>query len=132
MNYIDEIFERADIQHIREFLLSGMECIQTSPKSYQQRLNEAWEPVDAVIKSKFPDEKEQEKIFNEITRHAAATQDVYTEIGLQCGAILAARLLGRPRSQRFGVAVFFIRSTGLIYQESSKRALKGGDADASH
>ncbi|NLZ45378.1 MAG: hypothetical protein GX896_01665 [Clostridiales bacterium] len=34
MNYITGIFERADIQQIREFLLNGVECYQIEKASY--------------------------------------------------------------------------------------------------
>ena len=98
MDYIDKIFARLDIQQIREFLLSGGECAEISPKAYQERLDEAWEPVNAMIKSKFPCEEEQEKITAELSRHAAVTQDVFMEIGLQCGAVVAAQLFFGARS----------------------------------
>ena len=91
MDYIDKIFARLDIQHIREFLLYGMECAQITPKSYQQRLDEAWEPVNAIIKNKFPCEKEQEEIIIELSRLTTVTQDVFVEIGMQCGAALTTQ-----------------------------------------
>ena len=37
MNYIDEIFRRADLQQIREFVLHGVEG-QTDPRSYMDRV----------------------------------------------------------------------------------------------
>jgi len=38
MSYITEIFERLDLQQIREFLLHGVECGKVSDLSYKQRL----------------------------------------------------------------------------------------------
>ena len=35
MSYIDEIFRRANLQHIREFLLHGVEERKISTKSYK-------------------------------------------------------------------------------------------------
>ena len=41
MNYIAEIFNRLDLQQIREFLLHGVVCCEVSGQTYQQRLREA-------------------------------------------------------------------------------------------
>ena len=38
MSYIAEIFERANLQQIREFLLNGTECLETNHGTYIQRL----------------------------------------------------------------------------------------------
>ncbi|MCL2342488.1 MAG: hypothetical protein FWC62_01110 [Firmicutes bacterium] len=94
MSYIDEIFTRLDMQQLREFLLHGVECVEVSPRDYKQRLQEAWEPVTAILKQKFPETEEYEKITDEVQHYAAVTEDVSMEIGLKCGAILAAELLG--------------------------------------
>ncbi|MCL2343255.1 MAG: hypothetical protein FWC62_05085 [Firmicutes bacterium] len=94
MSYIDDIFARLDIQHLREFLLHGVECVEINPLGYKQRLQEAWEPVSAVLRSRFPEPEEYEKITDEVQHYASVTEDVSMEIGLKCGAILAAQLLG--------------------------------------
>ncbi len=36
MDYITEIFERANFQDVREFLLHGVKCVNTSPKVYKK------------------------------------------------------------------------------------------------
>ena len=91
MSYIDNIFARTNIQQFREFLMHGVECAEISPQDYKQRIAEAWEPVTAVIRPHFSDQDEYEKITNEICAYASVTQDVYMEIGTQCGVILAAK-----------------------------------------
>lgn len=40
MNYIDEIFARADIQQIRAFLMDGADCV-TDPRPYKERIDSA-------------------------------------------------------------------------------------------
>lgn len=93
MSYISEIFDRAHIQHIREFLLHGVECVEVSNKSYKQRLAGASLPARDMIHAKFSDEKEYEEIMTTIYNYASVNQDVYMEIGLQCGASLAMQFI---------------------------------------
>lgn len=92
MSYISEIFDRAHIQHIREFLLHGVECVEISDKSYKQRLDDASIPVRNMVHKIFPDENEYEEFMAPIYSYASVTQDVYMEIGLQCGMILINQL----------------------------------------
>lgn len=39
MSYISEIFERTNLQKIRSYFLSGVECESTDNKTYKQRLD---------------------------------------------------------------------------------------------
>ena len=55
MSYDSEIFDRANIQNIREFLFHGVECTEFSEKSYKQRIEEHLKPAIAIIESKFND-----------------------------------------------------------------------------
>ena len=89
MGYTDEIFRRANIQHIREFLLNGVEAIEVNNKSYEQRIKDARNNVYSFIKDRYPDENDFEEITNAIFEYVNATQEVYMEIGLKCGAVLA-------------------------------------------
>ena len=94
MSYIDEIFARLDIQHIREFLLHGVDEMNVSTKSYEERMDEKQKPAIEFIRGKFPDMDECEGITGKVYDYAGVCEDVYMEIGMQCGAVLAARLLG--------------------------------------
>jgi len=93
MNYIDAIFARSNIQQICHFLLYGTECVEIGPDDYKLRIEEAWEPVTAVLKQAFPDQDEYDKIANEVCNYAAVSQDAYMEIGMRCCLRLAAQLL---------------------------------------
>ena len=93
MSYIDEIFERLDIRQIREFLLNGVECVEVNMKTYEQRIDDAEKPAFDMIEKKFADEAERDEATNRIYRYATETQDVYMEIGMRCGAVLAMQLL---------------------------------------
>ena len=99
MSYITEIFERLDLQQIREFLLNGVECITISPQSYKRRLERSANPVFEMIQVKFPAEEENEKVTNFIHNYISETKNVYMEIGIQCGAILVMKLLANPQKE---------------------------------
>ena len=96
MSYITEIYERLDIQHIRSFLLHGTKCPEINSDDKQKRLKSAADIVIDKIHVNFPDKEENEDIMNDIYNYVGVTQDVYMEIGMQCGAAIAARLLTDP------------------------------------
>ena len=93
MSYITEIFERVNLQQIREFLFNGVECADVINETYKKRLAIAEEDVFKVIDEKFTDKEERDKIVNDVHTYATVSEEVYMEIGMQCGAILAAQLL---------------------------------------
>ncbi len=89
MGFTDEIFRRADIQHIREFLLNGVEAAQINDKSYEQRIKESKQDMYDFFKVRYPDENDFAEITAAIFKYVNSTEDVYMEIGLKCGAVLA-------------------------------------------
>jgi len=93
MDYIDEIFGRLNLQQISSFLLHGVPCNKISGKSYKQRMEEAWKDVLKMVKMKFPDEDDE--IYDGVYDYAGVTQDVYMEIGIKCGVVLAMQLLSK-------------------------------------
>lgn len=97
MSYISEIFNRADLQQIREFLLHGAECPEIDRAPYKQRLEEAEKAALKMINTKFPDRSEYEPITGELYKALGVFRDVYMEIGLQAGVMLAVQLLSGDR-----------------------------------
>ena len=93
MSYISEIFDRANIQNIREYLLWYDGVTKDSKKSYEQRLEEKKKPAFDMIDSKFPDMIENDQISGKIYNYSNEVQDVYMEIGMQCGAFIVFQLL---------------------------------------
>lgn len=91
INYIDEIFSRADIQQIRAFLLHGVDEINLDPRPYKERIDAAHRAVTVRLRRDYPDEEDFEEITGYIYDYAAAIENVYMEIGLQVGIILAAQ-----------------------------------------
>ena len=91
MNYISEIFTRADIQQIRGFLLHGAEG-NTDPRPYKERIDSAYEAFSTRLQMDYPNEKDFEEIARFVYDYISTTEEVYMEIGLQVGAILAAQI----------------------------------------
>lgn len=99
MGYIDEIFERLDIQHIPEFLLHGVEETTINPKSYKERLDIGRKSAMGMLQAKFPDDEEFEQITDHLYDYVTATEQVYMEIGLQSGFILAMQMMTNTKTQ---------------------------------
>ena len=55
MSHITSIFERADIQHIREFLLNGEEAVEINHAPYEQRLANGMNEVIKMVHTYFSD-----------------------------------------------------------------------------
>ncbi|MFQ8599643.1 MAG: hypothetical protein ACLSAP_02950 [Oscillospiraceae bacterium] len=91
MNYIDEIFLRADIQQVRDFLLNGVSS-KTDPRSYKERMESAQKKVMARLREAYPDMAAYEEMTGLLFDYVDAIEAVYMEIGLQSGAILAAQV----------------------------------------
>ena len=87
MSYISEIFKRANIQQVREFLLHGGTCLSINDEPYEQRLKKASHAAVSMIQAKLPDEHEQ--VTDEMYNYAGELEAIYFEIGLQCGMTLA-------------------------------------------
>ena len=88
MSYITDAFERLNLQHIREFLLYGVECVDVQDGTYEQRLDAATRPVSEAMKKAFPDEDEYDNVMTIISNNLAVYEEVYFEVGLRCGAKL--------------------------------------------
>ena len=90
MNYIDEIFARADIQQIRSFLMDGVDSV-TDPRPYKERLDSAERAMSVRLHRDYPKQADFEEIARYIFEYGDALESVYMEIGLQIGAILAVQ-----------------------------------------
>ncbi|MBB6690775.1 hypothetical protein H7B90_05095 [Cohnella xylanilytica] len=97
MNHMSEIFERAQIQCIREFLLRGVAGTDINPKSHKERIDEVHKSVIEFLEDKFPDMAEYEEATAKVYDYAGTCEDVYMEIGLQCGFMLAVQMLANSQ-----------------------------------
>ena len=78
---------------MRAFLLYGAEGMKISRATYYERLEDADKRLTTKIKAKFPDAADQAKLLDDILEYSAEIENVYMEIGMQCGAKLAQQLL---------------------------------------
>ena len=92
MDYIEQIFSRANLQQLRNFLISGAEDIELSDKSYSEREKDAFNTLEKELKKMISDKKTVEDILLEFDECMRETNNIYMEIGLQCGFMLAAQL----------------------------------------
>lgn len=102
MNYVDKIFDRVDIQHIREFLLHGVECCNISSESYSERLINAEKMAINFLHSLYNDDDEFEKSTMPMFEYARTIEEVYMEIGLQSGIILGMQIASHVNKQLNG------------------------------
>lgn len=91
MNYIDEIFERADIQKIREFFLHGGEG-NIDPRSYKERTESAQEKLTVRLHEEYPNEQKYGETIGLVYNYVSAIEEVYMEIGLQLGGKIAVQI----------------------------------------
>lgn len=93
MDYFEQIFTRLNVQQIREFLMYGSECIETDPKGYKLRHDEARKPISDLLHQKFPEREDYDEVAGEMMDYVSVCQDIYMEIGLQCGFVIAIKML---------------------------------------
>lgn len=92
MSPIAEIFHRMNLQHIREFLLHGVEQPEISADTYERRIKDAEGEMVKCLKEKFPEKAEYEKVTDKVYNALSVNQDVYMEIGIIAGMTLAAQM----------------------------------------
>ena len=95
MDYIQHIFDRAQLPNLRAFLLDGVELFDSEPATYAQRLRDSTDCALEALRRYFPDGCEP--LEEALVRAAGTAGEVYMEIGLQVGAMLVAQLLTPPR-----------------------------------
>jgi hypothetical protein len=99
MMCFSEIFSRLDIQQIREFLLNGVECVEIDTKTYEERLEVAGKAALDILHKRFPEMEAYEEITREVYNYVNTVENVYMEIGIQCGAVLATQLFANWKTK---------------------------------
>lgn len=94
MSYIDQIFSRANIQQIRSFLMYGTEELSVDRRTCKERLDAARKMMTEKLHELCDGEDDFEKMDNMLSEFSGTVEDVYLEIGLQCGIIIAAQIFG--------------------------------------
>ncbi len=93
-DYIEQTFNRADLQVIRGLLLNDVgDENDLDRRPYKQRIDEDSAPMRRYLERTYPDGEKRDAVFADISRALTAYQEVYFEIGLKCGAHLLHQLL---------------------------------------
>lgn len=93
MDDFSQIFQRLDIRYIREFLVCGEQRGKMNGGAYAQRIEEVRAPLMDAMTEMLTQKKEYDVISERLFRYEKEMRDVYIEVGMQCGAALAAQLL---------------------------------------
>ena len=91
-----EIYERINLQQMREYIVHGGSLMQISEKDYKERLDCAHKSIMNLLSEKITDPGELDDFSGELLIYISDMEDVYAEIGMRCGAVLAAHLLAEP------------------------------------
>lgn len=89
MGYIEDIFYRANLQQIRGFLLDGTGPLFVHSENYKTRLDNAYIKYRDTLLKLFPDMEEDSELISDFTSAITACEEVYMEIGIKVGIILA-------------------------------------------
>ena len=95
MSYIDNIFERANIQKLVSFLVYGTEIDTTGSKTYKERLDEVGSDVMNAIKVHIPDGDLRSDFERIVLGSWGEYERVFLEIGLLAEIRLASEFSNR-------------------------------------
>ena len=83
MSYVKSVMKRANLQQLREFLLTGVENEDVCTVSYEKRLKEA---LNAFMEQAGElNMKEETHVYEALLHCLSEHEVVYTEIGILCG-----------------------------------------------
>lgn len=131
MQSIDQVFERATIRGIVDYLLFGIGP-DSDERSYEERLEEPYTRLEEEVAKHEPNPGSKLlDLSNELTSETAS---VYTEIGVQIAMVLMKDVIKNLSGETHNVSVqtvsdssaFYANTTILegMYKERVERALK--------
>ena len=131
MQSIDQVFERATIRGIVDYLLFGIGP-DSDERSYEERLEEPYTRLEEEVAKHDPNPGSKLlDLSNELTSETAS---VYTEIGLQIAMVLMKDVIKNLSGETHNVSVqtasdssVFCANTTILegmYKERVERALK--------
>jgi hypothetical protein len=91
--HIKQIFARTDIHQIREFLVAGLDLEEIDKRPYDARLEDGSLHITNRLKNHSKDEQEFSDIYDEFCEATIVYTDVFLEIGMRVGARLLFQLL---------------------------------------
>lgn len=131
MQSIDQVFERATIRGIVDYLLFGIGP-DADDRSYEERLEEPFTRLEEEV-AKY-DSNPGSKLLDLSNELTSETASVYTEIGVQIAMVLMKDVIKNLSGETHNVSVqtasdssvFYANTTILegMYKERVERALK--------
>lgn len=91
--YIKQIFERADLQQVREFLICGLDPLEPDKRTYAQRLEDSSINILNTLKRTSNEDDELDRAGCYLGDATETYRDVFLEIGMKAGARLMFQLL---------------------------------------
>jgi len=88
-----KIFERMNLQHIRAFMLEGLDPMEVYGCTYDERLKKGNMSMIKRLKTIYKDEQEFSDAVDDFYNAQIINGEVYTEIGMKAGARLLMQLL---------------------------------------
>ena len=85
----ENFFTRDDTANL---LYGGGGCFDRTPCPYKQHEENAYEEMTAVLREKYPDEMELDKVVGAVGIYTGAIEEIYFEIGFRIGLQLAEEL----------------------------------------
>ena len=98
-NYLAQAYARMNLPQIRSFILTGETEKTQHGANYEERLDEASEPVYDRINRLYPSAREATEPTNELSHALSTFQEVYFEIGMKAGARLLYQLMMEDEKQ---------------------------------
>lgn len=90
MSYVEEIFKRANMNSIREYLEFETEPIHRRVgEDFENRLNHAHENFRRKFFKRFPGIDEEDSIFSDLATLSTEQEETYMEIGIIVGVQIA-------------------------------------------
>jgi len=91
--YVKKIFERLDLQQIRNFLFTGVELREIDERTYIERLEEESQSIEKRLENIFKNKEELDEVFYELGQSEETHAEVFFEMGIKVGARLIFQLL---------------------------------------
>lgn len=101
MDFINQVFQRADLQKIVNYLLTGGDMEQTDPRPYYNRILDAEKRLSEVLAQQISDETTREEVSQAIYECFGVYQTTYMEIGMAVAALLHRQIEEKVKDTQF-------------------------------
>ncbi len=99
MNYIEQIFDRCNIETLCDFLMHGGELKQMSKVGCYERARKTEKILNEWLQRQFENSEELDEHCSLIYSVLGEIQSIYMQIGLQAGIMLAAEFEGEKNKK---------------------------------